>query len=197
MPQDAIEYQNVAEHSRERNARRARVSKITGVAVVVALLLPVVAFFVYLNYHQVWSVRWHFVNSPDWDVVEVTGYSEDPGYSVTGVLLAAKGRPEATVRLGFNQYTSLLNNEEIAIVSIKDVDAEDVSTQLLSDPRVTERQRTELMFRYYDAIDVKSTGEFGNLFPRVRDLKELRARYDEVYETMRSLAAGPATNPAQ
>ena len=44
---------------------------------------------------------------------------------------------------------------------------------------------------------MKRTGEFGNLFPPVRDLKELRARYDEVYETMRSIAAGPATKPLQ
>src|SRR5688572_10083815 len=159
MPKDALEYQNNAEHSRERSAGGARLPGFIKAAVIAAPLLLGVAFFCYLNYHQIWSVRWHFVGSPDWDVVEVTGYSEQPGYSVTGVLLAAKGRPEATVRLGFNQYTSLLQNEEIAIVRIKDVDAADVSTRLLADPRVSDRQRTELKWRYYDAIDVKRTGE--------------------------------------
>ena len=152
MPHNALEYQNVAERSRERIAGHAPLPGFVKVGVIATPLLLGIAFFCYLNYHQIWSVRWHFVGSPDWDVLEVTGYSEQPGYTVTGVLLAAKGRPEATVRLGFNQFTSLLKNEEITIVSIKDVDAADVATRLLDDPRVSDRQRTELMFRYYDAI---------------------------------------------
>jgi hypothetical protein len=197
MPQQALEYQNVTEHSRDRSVRRTRIALITAGGIAATLLLLVIAFFVYANYHQIWSVKRLFANSADWDVVEVTGYSEEPGYSVTGVLLAVKGRPEATVRLGFHQWTSLRDNREISIVSIKNVDAADVSKRLLSDPRITDRQRTELMFRNHHAIDVKSTGEFANLFPPIRDLKELRARYDEVYESMRSIAAGPTTTAAQ
>jgi hypothetical protein len=197
MPQASLEYQHVAYQRRDRNAARLKMAALAVVVVAGSLVLLVVGFFVYASYHQTWNVRRHFANSNDWEVIEITGYSEEPGYSVTGVLLAAKGRPEATVRLGFHSYRTLLDNDEIAIVNIKNVNAEDVSKRLLSDPRMTDRQRTELKFRQYGWIDVKNTGEFGNVFPPIRDLKELRARYDEVYETMRSLAAGPTTNAAQ
>lgn len=195
MPQQAIEYQDVFEHARDRRARRTKIALMTAGGVAATLLLLVIAFFVYANYHQVWSVKRLFANSPDWDVVEVTGYSDEPGYSVTGVLLAAKGRPEATVRLVFNQWTSLRDNSEISIVSMRDINVADVQRRLLADPRLPDRQRYELQYQP-GSIDVKSTGHFAGMFPHpIRDLKDLRSHYEEVYAAMRSVATRPTTKP--
>lgn len=192
-----LDYRNGSDLRRDRRKTALKVALVSGGISVAAPILLYVAALIWVNCEEAVRVRLLLADSGDWDVVEVTGYYEGngpslAGYSVTGALLAAKGRPEATVRLVFNGLTSLRDNEEIRVVEMKDLKIEDVQRQLLRDPRMSDRQRYQLKY-HNGAIDVKSTGHFGQLFPRpIRDLKDLRAHYDEVYQTMRSIAARPS-----
>src|SRR5688572_15846017 len=87
-------------------------------------MLLYVAAWIWVKCEEAVRVRLLLAESGDWDVVEVTGYYEgsEPslaGYSVTGALLATKGRPEAAVRVFFYGLTSLRDNDKISIVEMK------------------------------------------------------------------------------
>jgi hypothetical protein len=199
MPQRLLEYQNVTDSRRDRNARWLRLILLTTGGLVASFVLLVVGVLTFVNYEQTFRVKRLFAKSNDWDVVEIRGFSEEHGYTVTGVLLAIKGRPDATVELCFSHWTSLRDNEEITIVSINglDLEAGDVQRRLLANPCISKRQRYEL--RYHNGtINVKSDGHFTHLFPHpIRDLADLRVYYDEVDETFRSIAAGSTPNVAR
>ena len=199
MPQPLLEYQNVTDSRRDRNARRLRLALLTTGALVASFILLAVGVVTYLNHEQTFRVKRLFSRSNDWDVVEIRGFSEEPGYTVTGVLLAIKGRPDATVELCFSHWTSLRDNEEITIVSINglDLEAGDVQRRLLANPCISKRQRYELGY-HNGTINVKSDGHFAGLFPHpIRNLTDLRVHYDEVYGTLHSIAEGSTPNLAR
>ena len=199
MPQQLLEYQNVTDSRRDRNARRLRLAVLTTGALVSGFILLAVGVVTYLNHEQTFQVKRLFSRSSDWDVVEIRGFSEEPGYTVTGIILAIKGRPDATVELCFSHWTSLRDNEEITIVRINglDLEAGDVQRRLLANPCISKRQRYELGF-HNGTINVKSDGHFARLFPHpIRNLTDLRVHYDEVYETFRSIAEGSTPTRAR
>jgi hypothetical protein len=166
--------------------RRWRRAALVVVAPIAALVLLVTALIVFDRPISILSTRYFFWKGGDWDVVEVTGYDEMPGFSVTGAVLTAKGRPDATVQIYFNRTWS--PREGIQVINIGGLDIARVQARLLDDPRISDEQRRELRFND-GAVDVMDTGPFGNLFPHpIRDLRDLQTHYDEVHAVFRSIA---------
>ena len=157
------------------------------------LLIPALVFLVSLfylvKYHGCLQVRYNVWRAGGWEVVNIRGYEEGgPHYTVTGVVLAAKGRPDAVVELFFHNHETLHNDEPIRIHGMKSLRLDGHDARLLNDPRLSNQQRYDLQY-FGSALDVKNTGPLGDLFPHpIRNLKDLKDYYDEVFAVFESFA---------
>ena len=165
--------------------RRVALTLIAAVAAPVLLVLVLIAFDRPLT---IATTRYHFWKGGDWDVVRVDGYEEHPGFTVTGAALAM--RPGATVHVSFNRQWSA--DQGIWISNINGLDIRLVLQRLPESPRLTADERRELAaYRDEYGMDVADTGPFAKLFPHpIRDLKDLRTHYDEVYDVLKAIADG-------
>jgi len=176
------------EHLRIRRRKRWK-AVLKGLVVALAVCVSLYYFLVYLEYLQ---ARYHVQIAGGWKVLEVCGYDEEPGYTVTGVRLAPKDRPDAVVHLALGNRETLGDGEPIRIYSMKALRLDRDDPRLLNDPRLNDQQRYYL--KYYDAaLDIRDTGPLGHLFPHpIRNLDDLRIHYDEVYAVFSTFAGQEA-----
>jgi len=143
-------------------------------------------------YYQYLQVRYHVHQAGGWQVLEVYGYDEEPGYTVTGVRVASKDRPDTVVELALDNHETLREGEPIRVCSMNGLQLDRDDPRLLNDPRLNDQQRYDL--QYFNAsLDIRDTGPLGHLFPHpIRNLDDLRIHYDEVYRVFSSFAGKEA-----
>ena len=152
------------------------------------MVLLTVSLFYLLVYYDYLELRYNVWKAGGWDVVRVDGYDEEPGYTVTGVVLVAKDRRDAVVHLSLGNHETLRAGQPIRVYGMKSLRLDGNDPRVLNDSRLSAAQRYELQYMS-NALDVKNPGPLGHLFPNpIRDLNELRIHYDEVYVVFSSIA---------